>query len=338
MLVVSTTPSFDFTDPKTFQLDLSNPKPKEILAIVEAFAADIKKNPTLGALPVTTGWNEITPTVAIDLLRRNRPGANRKVDPATVLYYARQMIDAQWKATGQPVLIDNAGHLVDAQHRLYAVIITGTAITSFVVTEIEAIPNLFAYIDNAKARTAAVALQTAGLNGVSATISKVIKLAEELRLGIYNPAGPPKPPRMSPIEMLTLAAHYPNAQQASRAATTDWDGMVDLVGGKTHRHLIACFAMLIADLNGGEFDLAESFFDEVTDNEERAKDDPIGALRKKLEDDAKQPKLKGHDIVGVMIKAFNAWRKGESLKGRWVRQVDEDMPVLDAPAEQEEAA
>ena len=114
--------------------------------------------------------------------------------------------------------------------------------------------------------------------------------------------------------------------------------MVDYVGGKSRRHLVACFAMLVADLYNGEFDLAELFFDEVTDKDDRAKDDPVAALRKKLEDDNKDPKLKPHDVVGVMIKAFNAWRKCEPLKGRWVRQVDENMPTIDPPAEQEEAA
>ena len=338
MSVISMTPSFDFADPKTFLLDLANPKPKEVVAIVEAFAAEIKKNPILGPLLVTTGWNDITPEIAVDLLRRNRPGANRKVDPGTVFNYARQMAKGDWKPTGQPALIDSDEKLIDFQHRALAALISGVTIPSYVVTGIKPIDNLFAYIDNSRSRTAAVALQTAGLNGVSATIVKVLKLAEELRLGVHNPAGPPKPPRLSPVEMLNLAKSYPNAQPASRAAATDWERMVDYVGGKTRRHLIACFAMLVADLHGGEFDLAEAFFDEITDDDDRAKDDPIAALRKKLDDDNKEAKLKPQDVVGVMIKAFNAWRKGESLKGRWVRQVDEDMPVIDPPAEQEEAA
>ena len=180
MTVIQLRPTFDLSKPETLILDLEHFKPKEVIALVEAFEADAKANPTLGPLPVVTGWNEITPAIAVDILRRNRPGANRKVDPATVNYYALQMAQAEWKATGQPVLIDNAGRLVDAQHRMYAIVISGATIKSFVVTDVEAIPNLFAYIDNSRPRNAATALQTAGFNGAASLIARVFKLAEEV--------------------------------------------------------------------------------------------------------------------------------------------------------------
>ena len=131
-------PDFNLSDPATLVLDLDNQKPKEVLALVEAFEADIKANPKLGTLPVSTGWHDVTPAIAIDLLRRNRPGANRKIDPATVFYYARQMSRGEWKATGQPFLIDDNGVLQDCQHRCYAVIISGATIKTFVVTNVPA--------------------------------------------------------------------------------------------------------------------------------------------------------------------------------------------------------
>ena len=38
--------------------------------------------------------------------------------------------------------------LLDGQHRLWAILLSGTAITTFVVTNLPAHPHLFAYIDN----------------------------------------------------------------------------------------------------------------------------------------------------------------------------------------------
>ena len=328
---------FDLADPKTFILDLANQKPKEVLAIVETFEDHMKKNALPEVLPVTTGWNEIDPPKAVNLLQRNRLHANRRVDPATVFYYARQMAKGDWKATGQPILVDKNGWLADAQHRLLANLISGTSITTYVITDIE--PGLFAYIDNSKPRTAASALQTIGINGVASTIIKVIKLAEELRLGCYNPAGSPKPLRQPPAEMLEIAKRYPNAQQTSRAARTDWTAMVDYLGGASQRHLVAWFAMQVADLNDGETLPAEDFFDDViSEDAAREPDHPIAAFRKKMAAEANNPVLKPHHIIAAMIKTFNAWQKGERLKGRWMLQVDENMPTIELPTTEQEAA
>jgi hypothetical protein len=328
-------PEFNLADPTTLQLDLDNPKPKDVLALVEAFEIDARTNPDLGSVPVVTGWIEITPAMAVNLLRRNRPGANRKIDPATVFYYANQMARGQWKATGQPVLIDANGKLLDAQHRLYAVLISGTTINSFVVTDIEPIPNLFAYIDNAKVRTAATALQTAGFNGVATAIAKVITIAEQVRHGVFNPTGIAKLPRLAPIDMLRLMDDYPNAQKAARSAASDWEPMVTYVGGR--KDIVGYLGMRIMDLHNEE--LADDFFTEVVDNTERAPDHPIAALRKEIDKDNRAEKpLKKHHMLAALIKTFNAWRKGETLGRRWMLQVNEDFPAIDGPTEVEEAA
>jgi len=306
------------------------------MALVEAFDTAIAAKPDLGKLPVKTGWNDISPTVAVNLLLRNRPGANRKVDPATVFYYAQQMAKDQWKATGQPGLFDKNGVLQDMQHRLYAGVISGVTFKSFIVTDVEPIPNLFAYIDNARPRTAATALQTAGLNGVSAAIVKVIKIAEEIKAGVYNPAGAEKLPRLSPVEVLQLSENYPNARKAARSAASDWDEAVQYVGGR--RDIVGYLGMRIIDLHGE--DTAQDFFEEIVTVGERPADDPIAALRKEVEKDARAEKpMKRHYMLAALIKVFNAWHKHEPLGRRWMLQVNEDFPTLDAPVEpQTEAA
>src|SRR4029077_20170112 len=109
--VVSLRPNFDLGDPSTCVLDLDNVKAKELQPLVDAFAEAKRSGVALGALPVTTGWNEITPAIAVELLKRN--DGNRKIDPATVIFYAQQMARDDWKKTGQPMLIDSNGRMVD---------------------------------------------------------------------------------------------------------------------------------------------------------------------------------------------------------------------------------
>lgn len=328
-------PSFDLNAPSTLVFDLANPRPKDLMALVEAFEEAIKANRDVGKLPVKTGWNDISPTTAVNLLLRNRPGANRRIDPATVFYYAQQMAKDQWKATGQPGLIDKNGVLQDMQHRLYAGLISGVTFRSFIVTDVEPIPNLFAYIDNSRPRTAATALQTAGHNGVSTAIVKVIKIGEEIKAGIYNPSGADKLPRLSPVEVLDLIGNYPNARKAARSAASDWEEAVEYLGGR--RDIVGYLGMRIIDLYGE--DAAHDFFEEIVSVGERMSDDPIAALRKEVEKDARADKpMKRHHMLAALIKVFNAWHKHEPLGRRWMLQVNEDFPALDPAEPQVEAA
>jgi hypothetical protein len=328
--------AFDLTKPNTLKLDLSNQKPKDVLAIHEAFVADMKAKPELGPLPVRTGWHDVTPEIAINLLRRNRPGANRWLDPATVFYYADQMARNDWKATGQGILVDKNGRLIDAQHRLYAVVISGATIKSFVVTDIEPEEDLFAYIDNAKARSPAAALQTAGFNGVASVIAKVLRFAEEVRYGVYNPSGATKLARMSPAQILKLPEGYPNAQRAARSVASDWSEAAKYLGGR--KDMVAYVGMRIMDEHD-EY-IADDFFEAVMEEDDtRESDHPIAALRKEIDKDAKAKKqMRRHHLAAILILAFNAWYLKQTMPKRWVLAVTEDFPALVKPVPQAEAA
>jgi len=334
MTIIPLRPAFSLTDTSTFALDLANPKNKEVLAIQEFLNTDIRSNSDLGKLPVKTGWNKIGPDIALNLLRRNRPGANRPLNPSTVFYYAHQMARGDWKKTGQPILIDNEGHLLDAQHRMYGVLVSGSTIDSYVVADVENQPGLFAYIDNAATRTPAAALQTAGFNGVASVIVKVIKFAEEVKHGVYNPTGLDQLQRLSPAEILSLAKNYPNAQRASRSAASDWADATEYLSSR--KDIVAYVGMRIIDVHGE--DVADDFFHEITNTSEGAPEQ-ILALRKEVDRDARSDKpMKRHYTAAMLIKVFNAWHRQEALGRRWMLMVNEDFPVLDDEPSQANAA
>ena len=67
--------------------------------------------------------------------------------------------------------------LLDGQHRLWAILLSGTTITTVVVTNVPALPHLFAYIRNVKAHSPAARMQIAGDNEVSPTIAAFLKIA-----------------------------------------------------------------------------------------------------------------------------------------------------------------
>jgi len=328
---------FDLSDPSTMVLDLASATGKDVVALVEFFEAQMKKDAqtALPPFPFTTAWHDITPELAIAALLRNRPGANRRVNPPTVLYYASMMARGEWKATGQPAIFDANEVLIDAQHRFYAALIAGAAFRTFIVTDVEPIPGLFAYIDNSHPRTGATALQTAGYNGVAPVIAKVIRIGEEIRHGVYNPGGAKSLPRLSPADTLHLAEMYPNAQKAARSAASDWAETVTYLGGR--KDIVAYLGMQISTLYGEE--IADDFFEDIIDDRDRPSDHPIGALRKLVEKDCRAEKpMKRQHMLAALIKVFNAWQRDEALNRRWMLQVNEDFPTLNQPEPRAEAA
>jgi len=60
----------------------------------------------------------ITPSLAVDLLQRRRPGA--VTDAGIVALYRQQMQAGQWRLSGMPIILSRDGVLLDGLHRLLA--------------------------------------------------------------------------------------------------------------------------------------------------------------------------------------------------------------------------
>lgn len=72
----------------------------------------------------TTSIETITPEIAKRYLEHNR--CNRKMRPGDVNFYASQMRAGLWKLTHEGIAFDTEGNLADGQHRLLAVVKSGT--------------------------------------------------------------------------------------------------------------------------------------------------------------------------------------------------------------------
>lgn len=68
----------------------------------------------------------VTPTRAVQLLGANHDGQRRVATP-TVHKYSADMTDGNWYFVGDPIRIDQEGHLIDGQHRMYGVVESGVA-------------------------------------------------------------------------------------------------------------------------------------------------------------------------------------------------------------------
>jgi hypothetical protein len=83
----------------------------------KSIAPKSKKN---GALAPSVEWEEITPAIAKDYLARNV--TNRNLRESTVKAYERDMRAGNWIPTHQGIAFNDAGELIDGQHRLSAIV------------------------------------------------------------------------------------------------------------------------------------------------------------------------------------------------------------------------
>lgn len=76
----------------------------------------------------------ITPEIAKEYLKHNRK--NRKVKPKTVETYARDMARDAFITTHQGIAFDTDGELLDGQHRLLAIVVSGKPVTMMVSRDV----------------------------------------------------------------------------------------------------------------------------------------------------------------------------------------------------------
>jgi hypothetical protein len=286
-------------------------------------------------LDLTNGWKTITPEIAEVMLMRNPLTANRKPALSTVKYYARQMLGNDWKKTGQPLIFTREGRAVDCGHRLWACYLSGATFESYVIGDVDdEQPNLFAYLDNGKARSAADALATAGLNGQSKLLSQVVNIATHYEQNCYTPSGKKKLDRMSPVEIIDYVTARPNLRTAARLISGEHKSAATIIG---FRDVTAFTAFQILELY--DEPTLDDFLTELAnvDEDDHAEGSPVAALQKVLDGDkvARTPMAK-HQVLGHVIKAFNAWMNEETVRKITLR-VNEDFPRFigaQAPAQQ----
>lgn len=92
----------------------------------------------------------ITPAVAEAMLESNTK--NRPYKEKVAKRWAAQMIKGNWKLTPVPIIFSRSGRLLDGQHRLWAVVLSGVTIQAYVTFGVA--DEIFAYIDMGVGRTA----------------------------------------------------------------------------------------------------------------------------------------------------------------------------------------
>lgn len=135
---------------------------------------------------------------------------NRGVKKSNVLYIARQMNKNDWGLTGQAIILDQDGNLIDGQHRCHACLSSGKSFTTLVVRGIAR--QQFSRIDTGSRRSAGDVLAIDGIHDSGIIASTMVLLLRYRNYGLWwEPSGGTSP---SHEEIRTQLENFPDLDKA----------------------------------------------------------------------------------------------------------------------------
>lgn len=228
---------------------------------------------------------------------------NRNIAQRTVDLYASDMKAGNWLMTGEPIKFDIDGHLLDGQHRLWAVIQSGVTIEVIVIRDLR--PDAQDAMDTGRKRTSSDALH---LNGYKhATIlAGSARLAINFDRGAFTRAGQQMIPPVSNAEVLQYVQQNPGLMDAVQWASSH---------RKNSPMLTRTAAVCLFILRRIDEDQADSFMADICEFRTGGMGDPRFVLLRRLQN-AKENRenMSAIEQMHYVFRTWNAVRSGEDLK------------------------
>jgi hypothetical protein len=216
---------------------------------------------------------------------------NRHMYPALVAKYKRAMAGSRWLLSGEPVIFNAKGQLIDAHHRLQACVESEIPFNTLVVYGVD--PEAFRVLNTGRARTAGDMLSIEGY-----AYAHILAAMAHFYYEIYGAEDGKDRPDHTEVERLI----HGRPTMATSAATKhrfSWRPLQNATFSLLH-HL--CGEVSVED--------RDKFFEQLDLGTGLEKGDPIWALRRLLEMTATARSRANRKIIlAVAIKAWNAWRR-----------------------------
>lgn len=239
---------------------------------------------------------KVTPALAQTWLKTNRD--NRPVRQSMVDAMALDMKNDEWDDNGETIKFDEDNDLIDGQHRLLAVVLSGCSVEMTIVWGIK---RKFAdTIDAGTKRTFADQLHKRKEKNhliLAAIVRKVYLWEDGLTLGRRKST--------SNYALFRTLEKYPELRKIANDAG-------NVAGRSALVASVAGYCMWI--FNSIDSEDSKYFFDRLGDLHNSAKGNPIDALKNRLQ----RIKNRDHEhisdiwLTAVTIKAWNKYRTGET--------------------------
>lgn len=234
---------------------------------------------------------KVTPEMAATWLAANTH--NRKLRDTLVDRYAREMAAGRWMVNGEAIQISRSGVLINGQHRLAAIVESGTTQQMLVVTNIEG--EAQATVDTGAKRSVGDVLNLAGY-AEPKNLASIVKFGLEV-------ANYPKLARPTPGE---IQAAVEDDKVAQWVAASVLPTLPKLAAPTP-------LGYVYLRLHHVDPDACATFFSKLATLDKLPENSPILVLHKKFAYGAKPGgsfKARVYTVTCFFL-AWNAWRKGE---------------------------
>jgi hypothetical protein len=279
--------------------------PAKKTAPVKKAAPVRKAAPTnVSAKPVVT-IETVTPTKAKAWLQGNVD--NRKLRETRVLFFSRLLSEKEWELTGDAVVFDDQGVLINGQHRLTAVVVSKIS-AQFLV--LRGVPSKAQEVmDQGLSRNLSDQLHRRGVQYntiVAGALNWLYQMDYIERTGKVHYSDPSLRPSLR--ELLHL---YENNTELSAEAKT-MNKLVYYLKVRPGPTTALYHRLLAVDRAD-----AEIFFKQLQEGTGLAKNDPIWRLREWCVNDTLSRRATGraptYRYVAMTLKAWNFWREGKPV-------------------------
>lgn len=236
----------------------------------------------------------VSPELAAEWLTRNE--RNRTLNLNAVTQFAADMDGGRWHFTGQPIIFNKDGVLIDGQHRLSAQVKAGATVDWLVVGGADR--RALNYVDIGRPRSVADQLNIGGH-----TFSNAVAAAARLELVYSGVTNPTKPQVRAFAE-----AHFGELAHAGGIGR----GIAQIIRGSSAAYAVAYFRLAKIDA-----DLADRFFDKLRSGADLAETSPILIARSVI---AKTGTARGYTdrqrvlFIDYLFRAWNLWIGGRRVK------------------------
>jgi len=234
---------------------------------------------------LTTDIITVTPEMAAGFLQKMIH--NRPVSEKSVKEYANDMLTGNWGLTGQGIIFDDRGRLLDGQHRMRAVIAAKIPVKFMAVRGIS--PDMFSRLDVGNKRTSADVISCKHNVTVAGALKYVYR--EECGFSWWN-----NNVRLKPYMSVECFGRHSGIVESACAIQKCKSG-----GMMTPSTLAYCHYRAAMD---GRPDVLEQFFSRFASGADLSKDSPILALRNYLAYAGDRATVKDFNMIAAFIIAW----------------------------------
>jgi hypothetical protein len=258
-------------------------------------------------LTVQLAW--LTPEVAAEYLALDNGKIQRYLKPLALAAMIKDHLAGLWMLTGEPVIFDRDGFLIDGQHRCHVVVDAGKPMLTLIVRGVN--PDAYKALNSGTKRSVADAIRATGADysrGVAAAVSLFERYSNRALRGMGNYSRV----MMTPVSSLSILDQHPGLGEV--------DGDTWSVGRIAHSSGVAIFCRYIL----GEVSTPDArlFFRRLASGEDLAKDHPILTLRNKFQ----KERFDVDTAIFLIFTAWNSFRKRRNLS-RFPTATASNMPT-----------